>query len=146
MCYYSENYEIVVAYYDEDLSWLSPYTDHCHIYQKGSKQIEQKTAQEFRQWDTLPNVGRESHTYLHHIITNYDCLAEVTIFFQGDIKSHLCWRPFWIFRCNPDIDTFVGQARDKGFYTPIRGLTELGKTNSHWKVGRYGGDWTNVSN
>jgi len=29
---------------------------------------------------TLPNVGREGHTYLHHIVENYDHLAPVTVF------------------------------------------------------------------
>jgi hypothetical protein len=31
----------------------------------------------------LNNVGRESHTYLHHIIANYDNLAKVTLFIPG---------------------------------------------------------------
>jgi hypothetical protein len=36
----------------------------------------------------LKNVGRESHTYLYHIINNYDNLANKTIFFQGRIDDH----------------------------------------------------------
>jgi len=31
----------------------------------------------------IDNVGRESHTYLYHIINNYDNLADVTIFLPG---------------------------------------------------------------
>ena len=31
----------------------------------------------------LPNVGREAHTYLHHIVSNWDNLAEYTLFLQG---------------------------------------------------------------
>jgi hypothetical protein len=30
-------------------------------------------------------VGRETHTFLYHIIENYDNLADVTIFFSGSI-------------------------------------------------------------
>ena len=33
----------------------------------------------------LPNVGREGHTYYHHIVSNYDCcLATHTAFLQGN--------------------------------------------------------------
>lgn len=31
----------------------------------------------------LPNRGREGHSYLHHIVENYDNLADITIFLPG---------------------------------------------------------------
>ncbi len=31
----------------------------------------------------LPNVGRETHTYLHHIVSRYDSLADWTVFSQA---------------------------------------------------------------
>lgn len=31
----------------------------------------------------LPNVGREGHTFIHHIVTRYDRLADVTLFVNG---------------------------------------------------------------
>lgn len=34
----------------------------------------------------LPNVGRETHSYLYHIIQNYDNLKEVTIFLPGSVE------------------------------------------------------------
>jgi hypothetical protein len=33
----------------------------------------------------LDNIGKEGHTYLHHIINNYNNLANVTIFIPGSI-------------------------------------------------------------
>jgi len=36
----------------------------------------------------LPNVGRESETYLHYIITNYDSLPDVVVFTQARISDH----------------------------------------------------------
>lgn len=36
----------------------------------------------------LPNVGREAHTYLHHIISRYDSLSEWTVFAQGKPFDH----------------------------------------------------------
>ena len=35
----------------------------------------------------LPNLGRESHTYLHHILENYDELPEVLLLLPGTKKS-----------------------------------------------------------
>lgn len=37
---------------------------------------------------TLPNYGFEAHTYMHHIATNYDDLAELTLFLQGNPFIH----------------------------------------------------------
>ena len=36
----------------------------------------------------LPNIGREAHTYLWHIIHNYESLGEVTVFCQGKPFDH----------------------------------------------------------
>ena len=74
------DYEIVLAHYNEDLTWILKEANHCHVYHKGKIVIPDWR---FRQWEVLPNVGRESHTYLHHIIVNYDRLANVTVFLQG---------------------------------------------------------------
>ena len=69
--------EIVIARYNEDLKWLNPYISIATIYNKGSE------SECINNSIKLPNVGRESHTYLYHIINNYDNLADRTIFFQG---------------------------------------------------------------
>ncbi len=37
---------------------------------------------------TLPNLGREAHTYLHHIVNRYYTLADYTIFCQGKPFDH----------------------------------------------------------
>ena len=79
------DYEVVVAHYDEDLDWLASQAHHCHIYHKGD---EMKPRFQYQQWEKLPNVGREGHTFLHHIITNYNSLANVTVFVQGSLKEH----------------------------------------------------------
>jgi len=36
----------------------------------------------------MPNIGREGHTYAHHIIKNYDNLDNYTIFLQGNPFDH----------------------------------------------------------
>lgn len=75
--------ELVVARYNEDLSWLKkiPKKIKITIYNKGNENIDFP-------YIKLPNIGRESHTYLYHIIKNYNNLADKTIFSQGDTIFH----------------------------------------------------------
>ena len=82
------DYEIVVAHYNERLHWLKSVANHSHVYHKG-KGLRPPPLPLYA-WEKLPNVGRESHTYLYHIINNYESLAEVTIFVQGEGFSQYC--------------------------------------------------------
>ena len=81
--------EIVVARYNEDISWLYPYLDHdisIILYNKG--QDIDKLDSRIKEIK-LPNIGREANTYLYHIVHNYDNLKEITIFLQGRIDDHI---------------------------------------------------------
>lgn len=75
--------ELVVARYQEDLAWLKrvPGGVRVTVYDKGG-QAEGRGI-------PLPNVGREAHTYLHHIVTRYTELADLTIFCQGRPFDHV---------------------------------------------------------
>lgn len=76
------NIQVVVACYNEDMNWVSeePFNGLDVVcYHKGSKEIQNCTAPNCR-IESLPNIGRETHTYLYHIIENYTKLAPVTIF------------------------------------------------------------------
>jgi hypothetical protein len=53
------------------------------LYNKGSS-----LAAEFSDEILLPNVGREAHTYLHHLVNRYDSLAPLTVFTQGKPFDH----------------------------------------------------------
>jgi len=64
---------MIVARYGEDVSWTRKY--NCVVYNKGSD-LPGSTR--------LDNVGREAHTYLRHIITNYHNLEDTLLFVQGD--------------------------------------------------------------
>lgn len=75
--------EIVVAHYNEDLSWLDDDVKACTIYSKGGEKNAPSSPH-----ITLPNIGREGHTFLHHIIDRYDSLADVTLFLQGRVDDH----------------------------------------------------------
>ncbi|MCZ7569853.1 MAG: DUF3431 domain-containing protein [Ardenticatenaceae bacterium] len=71
--------EIVIARYREDVSWARRLPYRVTIYDKGG---------DWRGGIRLPNVGRESHTYLYHIVTRYERLADATVFLQGDPFPH----------------------------------------------------------
>lgn len=78
--------EILIAHYNEDLSWLEGNQDICAIYSKGGA----KNAPPYP-YQALENIGREGHTYLHHIIERYHSLADITVFLQGRIDDHCPW-------------------------------------------------------
>jgi hypothetical protein len=74
--------ELVVARHREDLRWLRrvPRSIRITVYDKGGDATDAIP---------LPNVGREAHTYLHHIVTRNDALADVTVFAQGKPFDHV---------------------------------------------------------
>lgn len=73
-------YKIVVARYNENIEWLTPELHNCIIYNKGEP-LHMNEIQ-------LPNVGRESETYLRYIITNYHALPDIVVFTQARISDH----------------------------------------------------------
>ena len=74
--------ELVVARYQEDLAWLRrvPRAVRVQVYDKGGGVSGAQV---------LPNVGREAHTYLHHFVTRYDELADLTVCVQGKPFDHV---------------------------------------------------------
>ena len=77
---------VVVARYNEPIEWTNGIINtntKCIIYNKGSK-LDYSVCPVIH----LPNVGREGHTYLYHIINNYDNLSEYTMFLQGHPFDH----------------------------------------------------------
>ncbi|KAG4034684.1 hypothetical protein MFRU_002g00400 [Monilinia fructicola] len=79
--------EIVVSHHNEDLSWLTSVNEDCIVYSKGAPPAPDAHFKACR----LPNIGREGHTYLHHVVTRYSQLADVTLFVQGRIDDHIAW-------------------------------------------------------
>ncbi len=79
------NFEIVVAHYNEDLTWLLPVIEHCKVYSKGGPKHAPNYCFDV---EALKNIGREGHTYLHHIVNHYESLKDVTLFTQGRVDDH----------------------------------------------------------
>jgi hypothetical protein len=72
--------ELVVAKYKEDVAWASTCGIPVVVYDKSDSPAPGSIA--------LANMGREAHTYLHHIIRRYNSLAEMTVFVQGNPFDH----------------------------------------------------------
>lgn len=76
---------LVVARYLENIDWVRAYNDIAIIYNKGNPATLPTTMKRVVQ---LHNIGREGHTYLYHIIHNYDALTKYCIFLQGYPFQH----------------------------------------------------------
>jgi len=81
----AESVDVVVARYNEPLDWLNddPFNKYNVIVYNKSNNENFYKSDKIKEVINLPNVGREMHTYLYHIINNYDNLAETTVFLPG---------------------------------------------------------------
>jgi len=79
--------EIVVANYEENIDWVTKIPRNIYnkltIYNKGRAKNYNSVINLGAVINALPNIGREGHTYLYHIIKNYDNLSNVTVFLPG---------------------------------------------------------------
>lgn len=80
---------LVVARYREDVGWLRnvPKSLEIALYDKGEEPVPVGAFASARH-ERLENVGREAHTYLHHILSRWDDLDELTVFVQGRPFDH----------------------------------------------------------
>ena len=75
--------ELVIARCEEDLAWIRNVAPgiRATVYNKGPALDSLPSI-------SLPNRGREAHSYLHHIVTRYESLSPVTVFCQGHPFDH----------------------------------------------------------
>jgi hypothetical protein len=81
------NVEIVISRYNEDLSWLDeyPFNEFEYIvYNKGDNDNFLKT--NVKKIINLENIGKCDHTYLYHIIQNYENLSNILVFLPGSLN------------------------------------------------------------
>lgn len=71
--------EVVVARYREDVSWTAELGLPATVYDKSGEPGRH----------ALPNIGRESHTYLSHIVRRYPDFAAFTVFVQAAPFPHM---------------------------------------------------------
>jgi hypothetical protein len=85
--YTNTNFELVISRYQENLDWVhelpKELLTNITIYNKGDDFNFDFNSKIIK----LPNYGRESHTYLYHVINNYDNLADLTFFLPGSVRA-----------------------------------------------------------
>jgi len=95
-------FDVVLSYYAEDVNFVARFIQYLRnlstikklksriiVYNKNPK-INNTYLQTILKADIvqqLPNLGREGGTYLHHIITNYDTLANHILFSQAGVEG-----------------------------------------------------------
>ena len=127
---------LILSRYKEDLEWLKKHNDfEITVYNKGSKLKEHSYFKVLN----LENVGRESHTWLYHIVNNYNSLNEINIFLQGKIDDLNCM----VYK-NPN--DYLKRINKYGFSVSRFGL--LGPLHWDWNVNidkdiRYKEQWQN---
>jgi len=127
---------LIIARYNEDLEWLTKYKDFkITVYNKGESSLENT----FFKVINLENKGRESHTWLYHIVNNYYHLNEINIFLQGKIDDLNCMAYE-----NPN--DYLKEINKYGFSVSRYGL--LGPFHWDWNVKinkdiRYKKQWEN---
>ncbi|MAR85342.1 MAG: hypothetical protein CL869_04005 [Cytophagia bacterium] len=78
---------LIISRFDENLKWLEDHQNfNIIIYNKGKN----FTCKSLKNIINIDNVGRESHTWLYHIVENYNNLDDVSIFLQGRIDDLDC--------------------------------------------------------
>lgn len=99
--------DIVISRFQEDLLWLldgdiqnalrNPELNvRILVYNKGGTAVSHDLLSMLREHFevnviVIPNVGREAHTYLYHIIQNFDNLGDVTVFLHGSSNVERKW-------------------------------------------------------
>jgi hypothetical protein len=91
LSYYAENANFVARFiqYLRNTSTLQKLKSRIIVYNKNPKinNTYLKTILKADIVQQLPNLGREGGTYLHHIITNYDILANHILFCQAGVEG-----------------------------------------------------------
>lgn len=106
---------IVVAQYKENIDWISKVPEDIKVFVYTKSDVSNSVVRTNTVFKTLPNVGREAHTYIHHIVYNYESLTDTVIFLQGDPFEHA-----------PDVLKHIAQWRA---FMPVHPLTHCYKLN-----------------
>ena len=82
--------EIIISRFNEDLSWTKEgiFNEYKYtVYNKGDNDNFEKI--NVSKVININNVGRCDHTYLYHIVQNYNNLSNIVVFFPGSLDlSH----------------------------------------------------------
>jgi Protein of unknown function (DUF3431) len=106
-----KNIEVIVSRNNEDISWSDMYASIRTVYEKSDEPNIPKVGT-LGNVVRLANLGRESHTYLTHIVNNYGTLAELTVFSQRSASTDKIHR-----KANSTFHDFVLNEKSHFVYT-----------------------------
>ena len=122
------SHRLVVSRFREDVNWVDCFGTYT-IYNKGRDDL---SARHRANSVKLPNVGREAHSYIHHIVENYDRLEDILIFSQGGYRAHAHFEPEEFLRRSLDLG-------DLGFSVNLGDINGFVGSNSRDFVLRWHG-------
>jgi len=84
---------IVIARYNEDIRWINSLNGvNIFLYNKGEDDIKRDEDINYL-YSKISNIGRESHTYIYHLVDQYDNIKNnpngVTFFTQANPRDHI---------------------------------------------------------
>ena len=129
------SHRLIVSRYKENVGWAEVFGNYT-IYNKGRDDLPSYMKPNSVR---IGNVGRESHSYIYHIIENYDCLEDIIVFSQGDYMSHMGLAPDEFF----DISMDMG---DQGFSVKLLERRPVSGTNQRNFVLRWHGEDLHTKN
>jgi dTDP-4-dehydrorhamnose reductase len=74
--------DIIISKYKKNIKWSEQFKDKHRVF------IYDKSDED-NSHIKLPNIGREPHTFLHHIIKHYDDLSDFSCFLQDNPFDHM---------------------------------------------------------
>ena len=127
---------LIISRFKENLDWLAEFKNlNILIYNKGNE-IKKNNLENII---NIKNVGRESHTWIYHIVNNYFELDDISIFMQGRIDDLGCMAyqnpNLYLIKVNK-----TGFAASRyGILTPLHWSYNIGIENNN----KYMYDWNN---
>jgi hypothetical protein len=127
---------IVIARYNESLSWLldleplaANYNMTFYVYDKGMGSAPSLSFATVH-YNRLPNIGREAHTYLHHIVDVglHADIEGITVFMQGRIDDHL----FFDSKYAQHVSAMIEDARENGTSSKNAICHAMGDSSAHY--------------
>jgi hypothetical protein len=82
---------LIISRYKENVDWIQNiynFVEKIFIYNKNNENDIKNLQDKKISVINLPNIGRESNSYLYHIVNNYEDLQNHNIFLQGNPYDH----------------------------------------------------------
>lgn len=79
---------IVIAHYKEDLSWMDYFELDGFDVEIHMKYYKEPVSDTYK-CISVPNVGREAHTYLNYIVEHYHDLPPIILFTMGGLNANI---------------------------------------------------------